>query len=104
MKKHDNLKKINEIGLSDSDFRFIIGTEWEIFENNIINNCYCANCKSNYNSTIANYTVILNDLNDIVLQGYCAKCGYKVGRYVETGDNEEYSEAISDVRRRYSKN
>ncbi|MDQ0965933.1 DNA polymerase II large subunit [Flavobacterium sp. W4I14] len=38
-------------------------------------------------STITNYKPYLNKLNDIILKGFCLKCGGPVNRYIETGEN-----------------
>lgn len=68
------MKKYDEIEMNQEDLKFIHGDEYEFFEQKIIPNCYCRNCKSSYNSTIVNYIIFLNDLNDIILKGFCEKC------------------------------
>lgn len=106
MKRNGNTndRKEDDFELDEKDFRSIFGSEWSTFEKKIITNCYCGNCVSDYNSTIIDYKILLNDLNDLILHGKCADCGKPIGRYVETGENEEYTEIIEAIKKRYSKN
>lgn len=94
----------NKIKITKEDLIAIHGEDYHLFEKRIIPNCFCAKCNTPYASTIINYEIFLNDLNDIVLEGFCAKCGSKINRYLETGGVERYHEAIDRIRERYSKN
>lgn len=96
--------KQNNIEIPINDLKFIIGDEWEEFEKTILTNCFCAKCENNHVTTIINYAVLLNDLDDIVLQGYCMKCNSPVGQYIETGEIREHTRAIEVLRRKYQKN
>ncbi len=93
-----------EIEISEEDLKIIHGNDYELFRQKIIPNCYCVKCNSHYQSTIVNYKIFLNDLNDIILKGFCEICGRPVNRYVETGEVEEYKERINKVRRKYKIN
>ncbi len=86
------------------DFRKILGAEWDIFQKKILHNCLCHTCDSAYDSTIVGYTVEINDLDDVILLGKCAKCSNPITRYVETGENEEQVKVIEEIRMRYAKN
>ncbi|MBF8249580.1 MAG: hypothetical protein HW400_181 [Candidatus Levybacteria bacterium] len=86
------------------DLIAIHGDEYHLFEKKIVPNCFCSNCNTNYASTIVNYEIYLNDLNDIILKGFCDKCGSRMNRYLETGEVEKYQEAIGKIKERYSKN
>jgi hypothetical protein len=57
-----------------------------------INNCYCAQCDSKHDQTITDYTIWLNHLYDIILDGYCKNCGHTMGRYIELGENPQFAE------------
>lgn len=92
------------IKITKEDLIAIHGGEYHFFEEKIVPNCFCAKCNTPYTSTIVNYEIFLNDLNDIILKGFCAKCGSKMNRYLETGEVEKYLEAIEKIRERYSKN
>lgn len=93
-----------KLSITQEDFRKIIGDEWDFFEQKIFTNCLCHKCDSKYHSTIVDYTVELNYLDDTILHGKCAKCGSPVNRYLETGENPVQVKVIEDIRRRYAKN
>ena len=87
-----------EVRISEDQLRFIYGDEYDFFVNKILPNCYCGQCAdSGYHSTITNYEAFLNDLNDVILQGFCGKCGSKIGRYLEMGEVEEYLSRIEKI-------
>ena len=88
-----------KIEISKSNLASILGEDFDGFEKNIINHVYCVSCKSSYNSTIVNYRVFLNDLNDVILEGFCKKCNHPVNRYVETGEVAKYQKRISEIKK-----
>lgn len=91
------VKKRN-IKISRDQLKFIYGDDYDFFVNKILSNCYCGQCPdSKYDSTIVNYEIFLNNINDTFLQGFCAKCGGKVGRYLETGEVPAYAPRIKQV-------
>lgn len=90
-----------EIRINQDDLIFIFGEEIDDFTQKIVANCYCANCSPSYRSTIINYQIFLNDLDDIILKGICARCGHKVNRYIETGEVAKYLKRINEVKKRY---
>lgn len=91
-------KKI-KIEISKSNLISIFGEDFDDFEKNIINHVYCANCNLSYNSTIVNYSIFLNDLDDVFLEGFCKKCDHPVNRYVETGEVAKYQKRIAKVKK-----
>lgn len=96
--------KKKEVEIAKADLRLILGDDFAFFEQKIVPNCYCYSCNGPYNSTITSYTIYLNDLNDIILKGFCEKCGGPVNRYMETGEVDKYQEAIIKIRRKFSIN
>lgn len=92
--------KQKEIEIPKEDFKLILGDDFAFFEEKVVPNCYCSNCKSPYSSTITNYTIFINDLNDVILKGFCKKCGNPVNRYMETGEVDKYQDAITTVKRK----
>ena len=86
-----------EIQLSMEDVEYLYGERFDNFDRTI-KNVYCGICQSGYNSEITNYTILLNDLNDLELKGDCLVCGNGVGRYIETGEVEEYASRIEAIR------
>lgn len=92
-----------QVKITKQNLVAIYGKDNRLFEEKIIPNCYCHKCKTPYQSTIVNYEIFLNDLNDIILEGYCAKCGNSMNRYLETGEVPEYQEGIKKVRENLEK-
>lgn len=88
--------------LTKEDLQYILGEDLDDFEKIITPRCYCGHCETNYLSIIINYKIFLNDLNDVILQGFCKKCGSPMGRYIETGEVDKYQERIKKTRSRIS--
>lgn len=98
------MKNKKQIKITEDDLKFIYGDGYGFFQSKILSNCCCGACpESKYDSTIVNYEIFLDDLNDIILKGFCAKCGGKIGRYLETGEVEKYLPRIKKVKKRASK-
>ncbi len=93
--------KKKEIKITNEDLKFILDGDSALFEEKIIPNCYCYNCKGPYDATITNYEIYLNDLNDIILRGFCENCGNPVNRYMETGEVDKYQKTIIKIRRKF---
>lgn len=92
-------KKIKSMPITIDDVAFIFNDNRDDFDF-IISNCYCRHCNKGYHSTITNYTISLNSLNDIELNGFCEECNTKLNRYIETGENPdtlENAKAIWDT-------
>lgn len=95
-------KQKNEFKITEQDLKTIYGDDYDFFLTKILPNCFCQDCTPKSGSvTISNYQIFLNDLNDIVLRGFCAKCGGKIGRYLETGEVEEYAWKIKKMKKEY---
>lgn len=95
----------NEIKLTNEDLVFIYGDDYPKFLEIFITNCFCNFCQppAKYNSTIVDYEIFLNDLDDVILRGFCAVCKNPVGRYLETGEVAIFEKRIKSVRKRYKK-
>jgi hypothetical protein len=78
-------KKIKTIPITTEDVAFIFNDRLDEFEF-VTSRCFCVACKNEYNSTITSYTIKLNNLYDIELDGFCKVCNHKMGRYIETGE------------------
>ena len=90
-----------QIEISKEDLRNIYGNNFHSLEEKIIPNCWCGKCNPSHPSTIVNYKIYLNDLNDIILEGACAKCKSPINRYLETGEVDKYQKDINKVRRKF---
>ena len=89
-------RKIKTIPITIEDVSFIFNDNLDKFYL-ITQNCFCVQCKKNYQSTITNYKILLNDLLDIELKGNCLECGHSIGRYIETGENPETASIAESV-------
>lgn len=87
---------LDTIEITGEDTKLIMGDSFTFFPQ-LLDNCFCAKCED-HQTTIINYRAYLNNLQDISLQGECAKCGQAVGRYIETGESKESVEAADHVR------
>lgn len=76
-----------EIEISQEDVALIMGDNYVHFDR-IRENTFCSKC-DNPATTIVMYRAYLNTSQDIILHGQCARCGHRVGRYIETGENKE---------------
>lgn len=100
----DNQQEENKIKINEQDLQFIYGKDYDFFVTKILTNCFCNYCQEKEpTSTIINYDIFLNHHNDIFLHGFCAKCGNKIGRYMETGTVGEYLPRIEKVQMKYVK-
>ena len=96
-RKGDRKKEPGEIEIQMEDVEIILGDD-VVHLDKIINHVYCAHCEVGYNSTIENYTIYLNKLDDVLFVGQCAKCKNYVARYVETGENHSKAEIARHIR------
>ncbi len=101
-------RKIERIDLPDKgqikinlrDLKTILGEDFHIFETETLSNCWCYKCNAKKGrSKIVNFQVFLNDLNDIVLRGFCAICDSRIDRYVEISEAEKYTKIIDRLRK-----
>jgi hypothetical protein len=89
-------RKIKSIPITAEDVIFIFNDNTD-YLNFVTSNCYCRQCDNDYNSTMVNYTIALNSLNDIEFSGFCKECNTKLGRYIETGEVPETAEKASAI-------
>ncbi len=74
-----------DIEINLDDVRLIMGHRFEKDYQRLIQTAYCAGCGSDYRAHMHVQRYWLNHLGDIILEGYCRKCGQRVQRYAETG-------------------
>jgi len=91
-------KKIQKI--TDADLRFIYGEDYLEFVEKILPNCFCSVCfkQKGEPTVITNYQSSIDELNNIILRGFCKECGRAVGRYVEAGEVAKYLVKIKRVK------
>ncbi len=92
------------IKITEDDLRFIYGSDYPFFREKILPNCFCGSCSREGKDsmvTITNYEIFINDLNDVLLEGFCSVCGGRVGRYSETGEVKKYVPRVKKIRDKY---
>jgi len=91
------------IQISEEDVQMILQECYLFFRQIADSNIFCQSCSGKHKTVgITEYTIILNDLNDIQLSGKCSICGRNVGRYIEYGEDTEIlrrAEAFRDTHR-----
>lgn len=84
-----------EIEIEDYDIEIIMLDQYKHLDL-ILESCYCTGC--NDMCTITNFKPYLNKLNDIILKGFCFKCGRPVNRYIETGENMQSAAVAKHIK------
>lgn len=90
-------KKPDELELDSEDVELIMGEDIEKLTF-LLQNAFCAHCTKR-TTTVTNYRIFLNDLDDLIFRGECIRCQKPVARYIETGENKEYAAIARHIRR-----
>ena len=85
-----------DIPIDYEDIKLIMGSDFEYFSL-IVNKAFCAMCPE-HTTTIINYQPYLTKNSDIVLEGYCKKCGGPVNRLIETGESKANTAVANHIR------
>lgn len=85
------------IKITKEQLKNILGSDWKDFEEKILPNCFCKKCGGD--SEIVDWDTELNELNDAVLHGKCAKCGSSVNRYLKIGEVAKYKKRIGGIKK-----
>ena len=84
------MRKEVEIPISENDLRFIVEDEFDQIVDLARNNSFCSRCHGKNKVEMVDYTLILNDLNDVIFQGKCKSCNGRIARYVEIGEQVKF--------------
>ncbi len=87
--------------ITKGQLKYVYGDNWKNVEERILTNCFCGKCGGGV--AIIDWEAELNDLNDAVVRGKCAKCGGSANRYLEIGENGEYEEKIEEIKKQLVK-
>ena len=70
--------------ITESDVQSILTEHYQAFRDIVGTNVFCSKCaKTGINTGIRDYTIKLDDLNNLHLEGFCTECGNPVARYIE---------------------
>lgn len=93
------MKKLKEIKISRFQLDVLMNKEEiEGFKYLLQHGVFCTRCNTVCTKGVENYTLKLNWLNDIVVEGKCAVCGQKVARIMEFGESRDFFEKAMDFR------
>jgi hypothetical protein len=95
------MNKKTEIKISQQDLKFILGENYQSFTEKIVHNVFCT-CGDTLTTTVVDYKIFVNQLDDIVLRGLCKDCRQPVTRYMQTGEVERYRQRVQKVRKEKS--
>lgn len=85
----------NEIEIQLDDVELIMGRNFPLLET-FLRSVFCKQCSDQ--TRIENFRIFLDDANDIIFVGRCARCDNEVSRYVETGESTASSEIAVHIR------
>ncbi|NQV02954.1 MAG: hypothetical protein HQ542_09930 [Bacteroidia bacterium] len=78
------MSKRPSITISETDVQAMLADHYVSFREIVETNVYCYSCYSKGNLVgIRDYSIRLDDLNNIHLKGFCTRCGGQVARYIE---------------------
>lgn len=85
-----------EIEITLADVRLILGSRFEAIFRKAIHTTACPGCQREYNATLVIQEIWLNHIGDLIVEGSCKDCGFKISRYIESSNfSEAYDQAIS---------
>ena len=94
------MKKLNEIKLNTFQLNVLLNEqEKEGFEMLLNEGVYCTRCNDVCKDGVVHYSIKLNALNDVVVDGECATCGHKVCRVMEFGEDRAFFEKALEFRK-----
>src|SRR5690606_2295232 len=74
----------DEIEIGPLQLQLMFGSTWKENIDIAVNSFFC-DCRAQQR-TLINYKSYLNDLNDVILKGWCSSCNTIAARYIETGE------------------
>jgi len=74
--------------ITESDVQTILVDQYQSFREIVETNVYCHVCYSKGDLVgMRDYSILLDDLNNIHLKGFCIQCGGAVARYIEYAED-----------------
>jgi hypothetical protein len=89
-------KQQADIKIDLEDVQLIMGKDFYRF-GGLVDNVFCGKCTEHV-TTVVNYEIYLDDLNDIVLKGKCKRCDKPVARVIETGENKDEADVAKHIK------
>jgi len=96
MKRIERKKRPDEIEIDIEDVKIIMGDEFDELHL-CLETTFCGECPD-HNTTIENFKIYLDKLNDLVFVGQCFKCKGPVTRVVETGETKDTADVARHIK------
>ena len=94
-------KNLKEIKITNADFEYIMGDDYQFFQQKIIPNCFCGHCYSKKGTvSIVNYEIFIDSFNGVRLQGFCKECRGKVVRCLELEEVPKHLKKVVEIRKK----
>jgi len=96
-KRTEHIIHDDEVELGPLQLQLMFGPTWKEDIEFAVNTIFC-DCDSDQ-SKLINYKSYLNDINDIILRGWCSSCKTIVARYIETGERKGIGKIADKIRK-----
>lgn len=85
-----------EIEITLADVRLILGDRFDKVFRKAMENNTCIGCQRENKATLAIKEIWLNHIGDIIVEGFCKDCGFKISKYIEANNHAgAYDQAIA---------
>lgn len=92
----DNNLQPGDIEIEMEDVGLIMGEDFDELDI-LLNSTFCSACKQHV-TTIVDYNIYMNKIDDIIFKGKCKACGSPVVKYIETGESKSMGEIARHIR------
>lgn len=96
MKRLERKQRPDEIEIDIEDVKIIMSDEFDKLHL-CLETTFCGEC-TDHSTTIENYKIYLDKLDDLIFVGQCIKCKGPVTRVVETGETKETAEVARHIK------
>lgn len=95
-KRTEHIIHEDEIEIGPLQRQLMFGQSWNDDIDIGINSIFC-DCGAQ-NRKLINYKRYLNDLNDVILKGWCSSCKTIASRYIEIGEKKGIEKIANNIR------
>ena len=96
-KRTEHIIHDDEVEIGPLQLQLMFGPSWERDIQLATHSFYC-DCGAG-NKELANYKSYINDLNDVILKGWCSACRSIAARYIETGERKGIEKIADKIRK-----
>lgn len=95
-KRTEHIIHEDEIEIGPLQLQLMFGQSCKDNIDIAVNSIFC-DCGAQ-NRKLINYKSYLNDLNDVILKGWCSSCKTVASRYIETGEKKGIEKIANKIR------